>query len=412
MSRPREPKPVGPRVPRELRRCRPMRDPRSDDAPGFRHRDPHRGEPRSPRAAIPALLPFTLGAALWVLLAGALLSACAVAPQSPADGAQPAPPSAAPASPRAATPAPAVDGKVVARNERFVIYEPGPQDSLASLAERFLGSPDRWTEIAALSGSERAVAGEWLAIPLRPVNPGGVFPESYQTVPILTYHRIGHTPSRMTVTPDAFAAQLAYLARNGYSVVRLSAVEGFLAGRRALPPKAVAITFDDGYASTFQHAFPLLRQHGFPATVFVYTEFLGARDALGWTQLQQMVASGLIDIQAHSRTHANLTHRLPGESEERYRARLDTEIRLPRELLQRQLPTKQVWSYAYPYGDTNEVVIERLARSDYRLAVTVNPGGNAFFAPPLVLRRTMIFGDRDLDAFRASLQVVRAIDAR
>ena len=59
----------------------------------------------------------------------------------------------------------------------------------------------------------------------------------------------------------------------------------------------MVITIDDGYESTYRHAFPILKRHGFPATVFVYTDFLGGGDALTWPQLQEMSASGLIDVQ-------------------------------------------------------------------------------------------------------------------
>ena len=56
-------------------------------------------------------------------------------------------------------------------------------------------------------------------------------------------------------------------------------------------------------------------------------------------------------------------------------------------------------------GDANQLVLERLAQTGHQLGLTVNPGGNAFFAYPLMLRRTMIFGSASMDAFRAALQV-------
>ena len=64
---------------------------------------------------------------------------------------------------------------------------------------------------------------------------------------------------------------------------------------------------------------------------------------------------------------------------------------------------------AYPFGDANEVVLESAARHGYQLGATVIPGGNGFFAQPLMLRRTMIYGDLGLDGFKAKLQVSRAL---
>ena len=62
---------------------------------------------------------------------------------------------------------------------------------------------------------------------------------------------------------------------------------------------------------------------------------------------------------------------------------------------------------AYPYGDADDLVLESMLRNGFELGVTVNPGGNAFYADPLLLRRTMIFGDHDLEAFKARVQIRR-----
>jgi peptidoglycan/xylan/chitin deacetylase (PgdA/CDA1 family) len=300
---------------------------------------------------------------------------------------------------------------VIARDTRFVVYNPRAGDTLRSLARDYLGDADRFWVIADFNGVAAAEPDQALVIPLQARNSVRVFSSGYQIVPILAYHRFGQQASKMEVAVGEFAAQLQYLAENDYRVVRLRDVEDFLAGKGALPHKAVVITMDDGYASTYKYAFPLLKEHGFPATVFVYTDFIGAKDALTWAQMREMVASGLIDIQAHSKTHANLAYRLPGESDERYRERMDAEARVPRATLERMLPVS-VDMFAYPYGDASEVLIERLRKREYRLAVTVNPGGNPFFADPLLLRRSMILGDQDLDAFKAKLQVFREVDLR
>jgi peptidoglycan/xylan/chitin deacetylase (PgdA/CDA1 family) len=240
------------------------------------------------------------------------------------------------------------------------------------------------------------------------VNPIGVRPGAVQTVPILCYHRFGAGGGKMSVPTERFAAQLEWLARNDYRVIRLSQLNAFLEGREPLPQRSVVITIDDGYESVYRQAWPLLKRYGFPATVFVYTDFVGAGDALDWSQLAEMSAGGLVEIQAHSKTHRNLIERLPDETDERYAAAIDTEIRGPREQLERRLGVA-VRNYAFPYGDANDAVLAALARQRYQLAVTVHPGGNAFYAQPLMLRRTMIFGDFDLETFKARLQIARPV---
>ena len=175
-----------------------------------------------------------------------------------------------------------------------------------------------------------------------------------------------------------------------------------LEGREALPPKSVAITIDDGYRATHEVAFPILRKYGFPATLFLYTDFVGAPDALTWTQMREMIAAGTFAVQPHSKSHSNLAVRQADENEARYRERVRREIDAPVEAIRRELGIRaQV--FAFPYGDVNDVVAAELRGRGIEMGVTVTPGGNAFYAPPLMLRRTMIFGGDDLDAFRGKL---------
>lgn len=338
----------------------------------------------------------TCVAGVVLAVAVSALMGCATAPPPAPSVARPAPPDAP-------------GYGEIARNERFVLYVPGPEDTLESIAERFLGSAARAWEIADFNDLSRVKAGTVLAVPLRPVNPGGITVNGYQTVPILTYHRVGPGVSRMVMAPAAFAAQLEFLARNDYRVIRLRDLTDFLEGRAQLPQRAVVITFDDGHVSAYRHVYPLLRKYGFPATFFLYTDFLNTRDGLSWAQIREMSASGLIDFQPHSKTHANLIVRRPGETDQQYRERLDIEIRLPRDLIQRNVANKVI-GYAYPYGDANEAVLEHIARTGHTLGLTVNAGGNPFFAYPLMLRRTMIYGGSNLDAFKAALQVFRDVN--
>ncbi len=328
---------------------------------------------------------------LIVVAWAALLAACSSSPPRPIDAAAGTDKSA---------------GVVIGRNDRLLVYRPGRDDTLRSIAAQFLGDEERDWVIADFNRVNGVVPDQPLVVPLKPLNPIGVQDDRYQTVPILCYHRFGGASNKMSVSPANFAAQLDWLARNDYRVIRLSQLLGFLQGREALPKRSVVITMDDGYESVHRYALPLLRKHGFPATLFVYSDFIGAGDGLSWAQLNELKASGLVDIQAHSKTHRNLIERLPGETEEQYRQSLDVEARAPRELLERRLQGP-VRLYAYPFGDANEAVLDALMRQQYQLAVTVTPGGNPFFSMPLMLRRTMIFGDIDIDAFRSKLQISR-----
>lgn len=323
-----------------------------------------------------------------VLMVG-IVSACGVAP---------------PQSGEAGARAKSTTGRVVGRDGDFVVVVAQAGDTLASLAQNYLGDARRDWWIGEFNNVSQVRPGQELVIPLRAHNPIGVYAQGYQTVPILCYHRFANRPSKLAVTPAAFAAQMEYLARNHYHVISLDELKRFLDGREALPRRSVAITIDDGYRSTFEVAFPVLKKHGFPATVFLYTDFVGAADAMTWTQMQELSRSELIEIQPHSKTHSNLVLRQPQETEAQYRERIQKEVDVPTASIEARLNTRGD-NFAYPYGDTNEIVVEALKHRGLALGLTVTPGGNGFFANPYMLRRTMIFGEDDIGTFASKLTV-------
>ncbi len=324
-----------------------------------------------------------------------------------------------PSTPGGATPAAAgpLRGDVLGRNDRFVLYAPASGETYQDIAAHYLGSAERAWRISDFNQATRIESGKPIAIPLRAHNAPGISSDRYQTVPILCYHRFSNgnagkgSSGKMTVSASDFAAQLEWLARNDFHVLALSQLQPWLEGKQDLPQRSVIITADDGYASFYRIAFPLLKKYNFPATLFVYTDFVGAADAADWAELQEMANSGLVSVQAHSRTHRNLTDRLANETDERYQQALVSETRTPRDMLERKLGAPQP-HFAYPYGDANDSVIDVLNRQSVDLGVTVYPGGNGFFAHPLMLKRTMIFGDMSLDDFKARLQTARSIDSK
>jgi len=323
------------------------------------------------------------------LLAVVALAGCATAP----------PPAPAPAP---AARAAADDGPLLARDDDFAVVTVQAGDTLATLAQRYAGDAGRAWWIAQFNNVTTVRAGQVVVVPLRMRNAIGVQATGYQAVPILCYHRFGPKASKLNVTGAAFEAQMDYLARNGYTVIPLARLSRFLEGKEALPPRSVVITIDDGYRSAYEIAYPVLKKFGFPATVFLYTDFVGASDAMTWAQMKDMMAGNLVEIQPHSKSHANLTQRLPGETDARYRERIRREVDAPIAALRERL-SEPSFTYAYPYGDVNEYVVDLLQKQNVAQGVTVTPGGNPFYAYPYMLRRSMVFGNEDLDAFRAKL---------
>ena len=161
----------------------------------------------------------------------------------------------------------------------------------------------------------------WLLVaglPWSPVARGDESPDATRRrirVPVLMYHYISAPPPGadkyrldLSVTPAQFAAQLAWLRASGYTTVTLGDLTDALTGGAPLPARPVILTFDDGYADAYAHAFPLLREAGMVGTFFVITEWLdnGQAGYLTWDQVREMAAADMA-IESHSRSHRDLT---------------------------------------------------------------------------------------------------------
>jgi peptidoglycan/xylan/chitin deacetylase (PgdA/CDA1 family) len=309
--------------------------------------------------------------------------------------------------------APVIEEAVVGRSDDFVVVRARSGDTLAGLAERYLGGADKAWMIADFNDSSRVVVGQEIAIPLKSFNTTGVEATGYQTVPVLTYHRFragDRVTSQLEVSEAAFRQQMRYLREHDYRVIHLSDLREFMAGLRQLPKRAVAVSIDDGYRNVYEIAWPIIRQYRIPTTLFVYSDFLNTGGGLTWAQLREMTKSGLVDVQPHSKSHGNLRDR-GSLSDDGYRRMLKEEVSQPAELIRRQLGI-DVHSFGYPYGAANEQVIGELQRGGYALAFTVRRGGNPAYSPAFVLRRSQIYGSDDIGVFARRLEVYREVSLR
>jgi peptidoglycan/xylan/chitin deacetylase (PgdA/CDA1 family) len=191
--------------------------------------------------------------------------------------------------------------------------------------------------------------------------------------PILMYHYISVPPQDadeyridLSVTPDNFRAQMAYLAENGYSTVTLYDLSLAIVNKRELPPNPVVITIDDGYRDNYENAFPVLQEFGLTATIFIPTEFIdsGNPNYMTWEMIVEMADYG-IDFEVHSRTHPDLTNR--------ERDYLIWEILGPQETLAAHLGYAPRY-FAYPSGRYDQAVIDMLAELNFWGAVTTAGG--------------------------------------
>ena len=278
-------------------------------------------------------------------------------------------------------------------------------ETLTTLAQKYLNDPTKDWVIADFNDVSAVSEGQEIIIPLEPFEKGGLSRAGYQTVPILTYHNFSETKENlMMVKKNKFEQQMKFLNDTGFKVITLDEFFNFLEFRKQLPRKAVVITFDDGWQGVYTIAFPVLKKYGFPATLFVYTDLInGNRKTLDWAQLAELDKGG-VDIQCHTKTHRNLTQLKAKESLEMYVSDVENEITVSVHAIKEKL-NKDVKYLAYPYGDTNSLIIAFLKQKGFRGAFTVKRESNPFFMDHYTLNRSMVYGNFDLEDFKRNLDI-------
>lgn len=330
-----------------------------------------------------------------LLAAVLLLTACApTTPSSPtATKPQPTP-----------TPPPARRDGQVFESDDFIVTFARQGDTPSSLAARFLGDPGKAWMIEDYNERRAFELNQEVVIPKRQWSPAGVFAGGYQLVPVLVYHNLApEARGRLVISVAAFEQQMQYLESEGYRVVSLDALVAYTGLGGQLPRKSVVLTFDDGYRSFLQHAYAILKKHGFPATLFVYTDYVGGSpNAMSWDDLRRLADEGFT-IGAHSKTHSDLRRR-PGETADAFAQRMQVELAQPLQLFRTRLGREPRF-LAYPYGAHDEDVIRKVQDYGYTAAFSVRREGNASFVYPLRLHRSQIYSEMTLKDFARNLNV-------
>lgn len=255
-------------------------------------------------------------------------------------------------------------------------------------------------------------------------------------VPVLMYHHVCPHAGTVTVSPQTFAAHMAYLARSGFNALSADEFLEYMEGRRKLSGRNVLITFDDGYLDNYVYAFPELRRHGLKATIFAITGQIGdgptracagddaplpptpdhrecktavdegrADDVmLRWSEIEVMETSGTVEVHSHTHTHQRWDRAIPDPAK-----RLDavhSDLAVSRDTIRQRLGKSSrhlcwPWGYAEPgyvnvaseLGFSAQYSVERGtnfvggdARRILRIVIKDRPG--AWFAS-----RMWIYGD-------------------
>lgn len=222
-------------------------------------------------------------------------------------------------------------------------------------------------------------------------------------VPVLMYHAFGERDEgdRYVISRRALSRQLRLLSLLGYRGVELAEVARCLREGRLPPRRAVAVTIDDGYLDNLEVAEPVLRRHGFPATVFLVSGKLGgvndwtaegalaSRPLLSVSQARKLRERG-IAIGAHTRTHPAL----PEEGDDAVREQIEGSRRDLEQAL-----GGEISAFAYPFGRFEERAVSAAGEAGFGGACTVEPRLVSLLDDPLRMPRIEVRAGESLPRF-------------
>ena len=190
---------------------------------------------------------------------------------------------------------------------------------------------------------------------------------------VFIYHRFDEARYPSTnISIDDFSAHLAILKAEQIQVLRLIDLAEAMASGKPLPARSVVLTVDDAFTSFLTGAWPLLREAGFPVTLFVNTGSVGRPGYLDWDQLRSLEAAG-VDIANHTVSHAHLINRLEGESPADWRQRVVGEVTEAGEALEQHLE-RPVNLFAYPYGEYEPELLKIMQEAGFLAAMAQQSG--------------------------------------
>ncbi len=181
---------------------------------------------------------------------------------------------------------------------------------------------------------------------------------------MLIYHHVAEdTPRVSSVTPAELRAHLSYFRDNGFKVIGLDTLIKQLKQGEPIADNAVVITFDDSYENNFTTAHPILKEFGYPYTIFISPGAIDERigPVLTWQQVKQMSDEGVL-VANHAMWHEHMARPAAGETKEAWLTRMRESILTAEQRIKTETGQSHQW-LAYPYGefsDDLEALVEQL----------------------------------------------------
>lgn len=238
----------------------------------------------------------------------------------------------------------------------------------------------------------------------------------------MLYHHVNpHKGDTVTVTPEAFSGQMRFLAESGYRTLRLGEILSYTRGETDFPEKAAVVTFDDGWLDNYIWAFPVLREYGIHAAMFLIVDRIekasgkpgaiqravpehsgcksliargeAGKVVLNWDIVAEMEGSGLVEFHSHTMSH----ERCDGSSRER----LVAELAEPKSRIGSRTG-KPCTCLAWPYGRYDDAAVGIAASVGYEGMFTTNAGPVTSGSDPFHVNRISVETE-NLDLFKANL---------
>ncbi|WP_430611374.1 polysaccharide deacetylase family protein [Enterococcus sp. DIV0876] len=200
-----------------------------------------------------------------------------------------------------------------------------------------------------------------------------------------------------------FKQQLAFLKAENYHTLTLDEVKAYLFAQQPIPEKSVLLTFDDCYQSMKEYAYPLLKEAGFHASVFVVTGWLFDQPRPYDPDYSQTLSQTELLAMTDVFEYANHTHHFHERKGLKSRSMWEKPTDFATDLARcnQWVTIKDV--FAYPFGFYDQGTINTLKEANFKLAFTTKPGCNTATTPPMELHRDVIPFNMPLAAFKELL---------
>lgn len=216
-------------------------------------------------------------------------------------------------------------------------------------------------------------------------------------VPVLMYHHIAENgASGSIISPARFLEHMQMLHTEGYTTITDYQLYAFFEMGTPLPPKPILITFDDGYRSNYTYAYPILKELGMKASIYLITSrvtdgpspYVNEIPKMSWAEVQQ--SKDVFSFQGHTEdshfkgvtangtTRGVITGRIIKadgqlETQAEFEERLLRDLTISKQVIEERLG-QQVLTLAYPFGDYSADTIRIAQKAGYKMAFTVKQG--------------------------------------